>query len=360
MNANTKPEASTALALPDATGIAALFTKGDGLDQLLTELEKAAREEAKGLDVATRNGRDARKSLAYKVSQSKAELDRQGLSLTEEARRQIDAVNAGRKMVKDRMDGLRDEIKKPVLDWEAAEETRVAKHKAALEAFDTGRVDAMSAADLIRAVVAEVEQISTGDSWDEFQPIAAAAKEKSLSKFRADLAAAEQREAEQAELARLRAEAAERARKEAEDLAAREAAEAERRAAEEAGRRKVEAEKAEAARREQIEREKAEAAERAVREAEERAAREKHEAEERHARELAEAKRVAEFAAQEERNRLSRIKAEEDAAKAKRAADEAHRQHILTEISEALSNIPRESIPQAMLDGRIPHVKVMI
>lgn len=360
MNVHTQPEASTALALPDATGLAALFTKGDGLDQLLTELEKTAREEAKALDVATRKGRDAMKSLAYKVSQSKAELDRQGLSLTEEARRQIDAVNAGRKLVKERLDGLRDEIRKPALDWEAAEEVRTAKHKAALEAFDLGRVDAMFGAEQIRAVVAEVQAIDTGESWDEFQPIAAAAKEKALAKFSADLAAAEQREAEQAELASLRAEAEERARKEAEEKAARERADAERRASEEAERRRIEAEKAEAARREQIEREKAEAAERAARQAEERAERERREAEERHAREMAEAKAREERAAQAERDRIAADAKAREQAERKRAADEAHRKRILKDIAEALSPIPRESIPQALLDGRVPHVKVMI
>jgi hypothetical protein len=360
MNAHTKPEPGTALTLPNATSLSALFTKSEGLSTMLSELERAARAEAECLDATTRKGRDALKSLAYKVSQSKSELDRQGLALTEEARKQIDAVNAGRKQAKVRLDALRDEIKKPAIDWEAAEEIRIAKHKTALDAFDQGRVDAMSAADLIRTVVAEVEQIDTGESWEEFQPIAAAAKEKALSKFRADLVAAEQREAEQAELAKLRAEAAERTRKEAEEMAAREAAEAERRDAEEAERRKVEAEKAEAARREQIERERAEAAEHATREAEERAEREKRETEERHAREMAEAKEREERAAQEELNRIEAQRRADEEAAEKRRADEAHRERILKDIAEALTPIPRESIPQALLDGRVPHVKVLI
>lgn len=308
MNKITQPETGAALVLPDTTSLAEIFTKRGGLDPLLLELEGAARVEAKSHDPATRKGRDALKSLAYKISQSKAELDRQGLALTEEARKKIDAVNVGRKQVKERLDSLRDEVKQPVIDWEAAEEGRVAKHKLALLAFDLRRVDALSSANVIRSVVEEIALIDIGEDWQEYREIALAAKEQALTKFRADLAAAEQREAEQAELARLRAEAAERAAKEVE----------------------------------------------------ERAAKEKREAEERHAQELAEAKSAAEFAAQQERNRQARIKAEEEAFRAKREADATHRQKILSEIAEALSAIPRESIPQALLDGRVPHVKVMI
>lgn len=357
MNATTE----TALALPEPATLATILKSSDTLDAMLGRLEASAREEAQKCDAATKKGRDALKSLAYKVSQSKAELDRQGLALTEEARKQIDAVNAGRNAAKTRLDALRDEIKRPAVEWEAAEEQRIAGHKAALAVMqDLGRVDSMSSSGDIRAIVAEIEAIETGEMWEEFHPIAAAAKEQALKKFRADLAAAEQREAEQAELARLRAEAQARAEEEERRRLAAERAEAERRAAEDAERRRIEAEKAEAARREQIEREKAQAVERAAREAEERAAREKREAEERHVRELAEAKAREERAAQAERDRiLAQRRAEEEAAE-KRRADEAHRRKILKDIADALTPIPRESIPQAMLDGRIPHVKVLI
>lgn len=360
MNQTTQPETGAALALPDTTSLAEIFAKRSGLDPLLSKLEGAVRVEAKSHDPATRKGRDALKSLAYKISQSKAELDRQGLALTEEARKKIDAVNVGRKQIKERLDSLRDAVKQPVIDWEAAEEGRVAKHKLALSAFDLGRVDALCSTEMIRSVVEEISLIDIGEDWQEYREIAATAKEQALTKFRADFEAAEQREAEQAELARLRAEAADRDRRKAEEEAARLAEETARQAAEDAERRRVEAEKAEALRREQIEREKAEAVERATNEAAERAAKEKREAEDRHAQELAEAKRAAEFAAQQERNRLARIKAEEDAFRAKREADATHRQKILREIAEALLPIPRENIPQALLDGRIPHVKVLI
>lgn len=420
---NTPAKVETALALPDPKNLTSIITNSDDLGELLSRLERAARSEAANLDTARRKDRDALKSLAYKVSQSKSELDRQGLALTEEARNRIDAVNAGRKQVRERLEALRDELKKPVAEWEAAEEARISKHKDALGAFDIGRVDSMSTAEMIRAVVVEVEQIDTGEGWEEYQPVAEAAKEKAMAKFRVDLATAVKREAEQAELAKLRAEAEERARKDAEEKAAREAeAAARRKAAEDDKRKKDLADrlvtycencargiiggqpqpfailmhdlekriqqdaeavgdhwpqvdlarrkaiaslkedqaKEEAALCAQLEREKAEAAERASREAEERAANEKREAEERHSREIAEAKAREERAAQAERERIEAEARDREEEARKRAADKAHRNRILKEISEALMPIPRESIPQSLLDGRIPHVKVTL
>lgn len=423
MTEHSEKKEGALLALPDTNSLAAIFVSGKGLDPLLSQLEKAAREEAKCLDLTTRKNRDALKSLAYKISQSKAELDRQGLALTEEARKKIDGVNDSRKAIKDRLDRLRDEIRDPVIKWEASEKERKAKHQEALKAFDQGRVDAMSDSQAIRAVIDEVEKIETGERWDEYQPTAEAFKEKALGKFRNDLSFALKREKDAAELARLRAEAEERERIEAEERAAQEAAATARQKAEaekkrqkdladrliayckEAARgmidgqpqplailmhdlenrirldeaaaggfwphvdiarrkalarlKEAQAEHDEAAR-VHMEREKAEAAERAAREAEQRAAKEKREAEERHAREIAEAKAREERAAQAERARIEQeAKAREEEAR-QRADDQAHRERILEEIRDAMAPIPREDIPLALLDGRIPHVKVML
>src|SRR5690606_23508393 len=68
--------------------------------------------------------------------------------------------------------------------------------------------------------------------WEEFEAEAARAKDKAVSSLRAALVAREKYEAEQAELARLRAEAEAREQKEREERIAREAAERAQREAE--------------------------------------------------------------------------------------------------------------------------------
>lgn len=378
MNATTAIEQGTALALPPATDLAALFKREDGIAGIVAQLEKAARDEAKGYDASTKKGREALKSLAAKVSTSKAEIDRQGKALTEQQRKEIDAVNAGRRIADQRLAALRDEIRKPVTDWEDAEVARVEALKARLERMRTAHASlpADATAEQIGALLARVEAAVIDDTWAEFAVEAALYRDQAIATIthmqtvaiaREEAAAEAARQAE--ELARLRAEKA--AREEADRIKAeQEAAEV----------RRIEAEKAEAERQARIEQEKKEAAERAAREAEERAAaeaakaqreaeereaalkREAEEAEARHQKELAQAKAREEAAAQAERDRIAAAQAAEEEARRKREADQAHRANIRAEIIEALSAMRGKASPEqiadALMAGAIPHTKV--
>jgi hypothetical protein len=243
----------TDLAIPDQANLATMFKAEDGMDDLIAKIEATVREQSEGLDPAVKKDREAMKSLAYKVSQTKAELDRQGLALTEEARKQIGAINAGRKSATERLDALRDRTKKPALDWEKADEERLEKLKANMSVFDLDRVSALSTTEEITQALQEVTDCTVGEEWDEYQPAAEAARDKAIAKFSAELQLAKVREEEQAELARLRAEAEARRKQDEEAEKKRAAEEAEaRRVAEEAERQKREAEEAEERRRADI------------------------------------------------------------------------------------------------------------
>lgn len=357
-----KAATETALAIPTGTNLTAMFSQPEQVDELIGRIEAEVRSHAP--DVTTAKGRKAIASLAHTVARSKTALDGAGKSLTDDARKQIAAVDAERRKIRERLDALKSEARKPLDDWEAAEEARVDAHKRELNVFDLGRVDANSTADQVRHVLDDIQNATTGPEWDEFQPIAEARKEQAVGHFTALLSAAEKREADAAELARLRAEAEDRARKEEEQRLAAEKAEADRIAAEQAEARRIEAEKAEAARREQAERDKAEAAHRARKEAAEQAERAAKEAEERHAREMAEAKAREEAAAQRERDRLAAERKAEADARAKREADQAHRARIKGDITDALSGMRGHATPEAIADalmaGKIPHTKVTL
>ncbi|MEX5513583.1 hypothetical protein [Pseudophaeobacter sp. 1A09344] len=389
---------SVALALPEPASLAVILKKQDGLSEMLSKLEDAARKEAEGKDVSTRKGRDALKSIAHKVSQSKVELDKQGLALTEEARKEIDAVNAGRKLAKDRLESLRDEIKKPALDWEAAEAERVQALEDRLAAIDAGRADAHCPSEQIAAVLAEIEAVDVGESWQEFQSEAVAAKDKAVSALRTNLAEAQKREADARELEELRAlkaakEEEERKQREAEEAAAnlRERAEKARAYIKEVGEGRIGGqpqpfgiliyeldtklpsivdelgEHAEGihdlrkatlsdlnARMEQQRLEDEAEAERQRKDAAEKAAAEAKEKAERDAAEKAEA----------ERQRLEEEKRKEVEARAKREADQQHRAKIRSDIIEALSALRGKATPEAIADalmaGEIPHTEVRI
>jgi len=381
MNDMTPEETGTELALPAQTDMIGLFKTENALDPIISKLEEAARSQAATYDASTAKGRKALRSLANTVSSKKAELDKQGKSLTDAQRKEIAAVNAGRKLAEERLAALRDEIKKPAEDWDAAEDARVAKHRHALDCFDLNRADANSTADQVRHVLADVEAVTAGPDWEEFQPIAEAKREDALTHYRGLLASAEQRERDAVELAHLRAKAEERTRRDAEEAAAKaeaerlaqEQAEAERRtaekaeadriAAEQAEVRRIEAERLEAERREQAERDRAEAAEQARIEAQEAAKKAAAEAEARHTREIAEAKAREDAAAQRERDRIAEEQRKADEARARREADQAHRARIRNEIADGLKTLEAGNwfaLADALIDGKVPHTQVTL
>lgn len=367
---NDMTPTSTALALPAASDLATIFKADRGIDPIIAKIEGAARAEASGLTADTAKGRDALKSLAHKVSQTKAELDRQGKALTEVQRREIEAVNKGRRIAEERLAALRDEIRKPVTDWEEAEAARKARVEAVLDGMRVHGMGAENTSTEIAAKAADIKALAFGPDFADHLEQAEMVRETALANLRTLYAAATAREDQEAELAALRAEKAERERIEAERVAAAQA-EAERIAAEEQAKRDAEA--AEKRRQEEaarIEREKAVVAERARAEAEriaqEQAERAKREAEEREAdlqRQLAAEKARAEAAAEAERARIAVEQKAEADARAKREADAAHRQRICDDITQALIAMSGASpieIAAALMAGQIPHCEVRI
>lgn len=236
----------------------------------------------------------------------------------------------------------------PLKEIEEREAARVAAHEAALAAIVTEQLPSDSAG--LRAELARVEAIETGEDWQEFRPRAVTAKADQIERLNNLLADAEQAEKQAAELERLRKAEEERIQKERDELIAREArekAEAEAKAREEA------AAKA-AAEREAAIKAEAERKEREAREAREKAEREKAEAEQR-----------AERAAKEERERIEReakAKAEAEATeKARREADKANRARVIGEAVAALEDYCGDSagaVVGAIVDGLVPHVSI--
>jgi hypothetical protein len=358
---------TTALALPSGSALADVFSNLKNIDPII----KRIRDEVKSHtpDLSTEKGRKEIASLAYKVSRSKTALDDAGKKLTEDIKRQAGQIDAARKKIRDQLDALRDEVRKPLTDWEAAEELRVQSARATIdEVRFHGLPDEYSSADVAEAA-ARVKSVEAKPEYAEYLPQIEAARENTLAALRVMYSAAKKREEQEAELARLRAEAearaeADRIKAEQEaaaqaeaDRAKREAEEAEESARQEAERAaRIEAEKAEAARL-AAEQEKAAAAER-----EAALARQAEEAAERHRKELAEAKAREEAAAQAERDRIAAERKAEEDARAKREADAAHRAKIAKNIANALramaGDASPEKIAEALIAGKIPHVTV--
>lgn len=373
-NPQTQPKgmemATAAVAREDdapSTDIALLVTDNPALiladeekrDDLLTSIKsKIAAFEP---DLSTAKGRAAIKSFAYDITRTKTAIDDAGKKLNEEARARINAVDAARRQIREELTGLAEQARRPLTEWEDAEDARLDECRATIQRFkDASVVTIADTAETVRTRGADIwRQEIDPDHFRELTDEAQAAKDQAVETLKAALARLEKEEAERAELERLRAEAAERER-----------IEAEKRAAEEVERKRQEAERVEAERKaaaERAEQERIAAAEKA---AAERAARE---SEERHQAELAtERERAAEAerAAQAERDRIAaeeaaRQEAERRAAaeQAQREADQEHRRKIKSAAKEALiecgcSEDVATKVVLAIIAGDIPAVSL--
>ena len=352
---------------PRALVPAEVFATG-GVRALLDKIEREVR--AVRTDISTPAGRDQVRSLAYKVARSKTALDAMGKGLTDEWRARTDAVNAERRAIRDRLDALAEQVRKPLTEWEDAEKARVAGHERALaEMVEAPGYGATETAAELELRLSYLRSYPARD-WREFAQRAADTLAAEIERTERLLAAARKREAEAAELARLRAEEAERARQEAARLQAereaRIAAEAAERAQRQAEERAAHAARAAA---EQAEAERR-AAEKQRREAEERAARAEAAAAE--AERRAEAERIA-AAERAERDRAAAVEAErrrvaqaEEAARqaeAARAADRAHRGRINKAAADALvalglTDEQARLVVTAIVAGGVPAISI--
>jgi DNA segregation ATPase FtsK/SpoIIIE-like protein len=301
-----------------------LFT-GPAMDPLVEEIRKRVLQHVP--DVSTAAGRKAVGSLAFKVASSKVILDNLGKDLVSNWKEKAKKVDAVRKKMRDDLDALRDEVRKPLTDWEEAE--AVKERQAELDAqYDRDWDEAHRMHDLF-----ERERIVRQ-------------KEAELARQEAERKAREEAERREIE------------RKEREERIAREAEERTQKAAAEAAERaRLEAEAAI-----QREKDRAERAEREKREAAERAKAEQ-EAAVRRAEE-----RAREAAEQKERERLAAEKAERE-RQARLAANKKHREKIIGEIIMDVLGVAQDegmkldanavsSLISHVNSGRIRHVTI--
>lgn len=324
---------------------AATVFDSDGLEPLLSRIEKEARSLVP--DMSTSKGRDAIKSNAYKVARSKTHLDNLGKEHVSVLKKQAKLVDEKRRTIRDRLDALKDEVRKPMDEWEAAEQARVDAIRARIAGFEK---EWPLFSEAIEDVLAELQAIAIDDSFAELAPMAEIARGQSIKAGEAALKAALDRE----ELERLRAAEQARVQKEREEQIAKEAADRAKREAEAAAeqeRAKAE-EAAKLAEAQRIE------AEKRAEEAERQRIIDAEDAEHRQAE--------AEKAAIEQERKRIEVEAEaQRAADEKRQADTQHVNKIKREALDAITEFcdsrqSAKNVAKAIFDGQIPHVKVII
>ena len=276
-----------------------VFVHG-GLDVLICEISTKAKEEVAGLDPGNAKDRKVFGAVCRKISSSKVFIETAAKNYVADLKAKIKPVDAERIRWVKKLDELKDEIDKPRFDWQSAQDYAIAEAQRTINYLHDAVIvfSGTTAAELAKRIEA-VEQTDIESLPAEYVDNAEKMRDEALAKLYAEHDAVTKREAEEAELDKLRQEAAARV-------------EADRKAQEDKDRAELEAKI------------KAEAAETAKREAEEKAAaeikraKEAQEAAERRDKE-AEDKRIADA----EAAKVAAAKAQEEAAAEIRKAKEA-------------------------------------
>jgi hypothetical protein len=312
------------LVLAEETTALQVFTAAGGLDPIVQE----AVDHVAGFkhDLSTGAGRKRTASLAAKVAKLKVRLDDMGKEVIADAKAKVKLVDASRKGMRDELDELKVQARKPLTDWE--EEAERIKEEA---------VKRLAAERLAAEIEAGHEMALLMNEKVDREAAEALAEAERQRQAEADRAAQEQAEREE----RLQQEAADNARIEAEQKA-------------QAERDRMEQEKQDAFRREQEAKDRAEQAERDKVVAEQwardqaaEAERQRIAAEERTIR-LQKEKIEAEAQAKEnariqaEQAEVNRKKAEEQAEINRKASEERARQEEIQRQQDEKDRIQRE------------------
>lgn len=345
--------------LPPAETALQIYQTPNGLDPYIERV----RQEVMGhpVDLSTKKGRDAIASRAFKVRKIKSAMDGLGKQQVDSLKEIPKLIDAERKRMREAFDAMAEEVRRPLTEWEQAEENRIAGHKAIIEYLRSAGANLSDVgADALESEINSIQGIIVDESLDEFEAEAHRAKATTLESLQSALAARRKQEADAAELAELRRKQAEQEQKDREARIAQEAAEKARADAE----AKAQADREAAAKREADAKAAAEKAERdrldaieQQKQAEARAEAEKLAAEQR-AKDAAEAARLAEI------KRQADAKAAEEAARKKREADIAHKAAINNAALAAFveNGLREECAKQAVIliaRGVIPAVSII-
>jgi chromosome segregation ATPase len=208
--------------IPEAKALE-VFLEGKGIDELLSACEEKAL--AVTTDASTAKGRAEIKSMAYLVARTKTAFDAPGKALSAEYKEKPKTIDGNRKLVADFLEDLQKRVRKPLTDWESAEKARI---EAIKNTIQTIRDEGTKAGDATHALGLQIEFVEgyvIDEAFAEFQDEAQSVKDSVLAKLYAAKEAALKREAEAAELTRLREEQAKRDQADREAKIAQEAAE---------------------------------------------------------------------------------------------------------------------------------------
>jgi len=191
-----------------------VFGSTAGIDPLLLHVQDEVDKFEPDLSTAASRARIA--SIAHNVARSKTLIDDAGKKLVSDRKAFIKKVDATRKHARDILDNMKAEVRKPLTDWEEAEEKRQAALQEKIDSIRLRMPMHGAGSQELREALALVEAIRIEGEFDDREDDAETVHLEVMDTIRVRLEEAEKSEADQAELERLRDEEAERTRLEIE------------------------------------------------------------------------------------------------------------------------------------------------
>jgi hypothetical protein len=284
-------------------------------------------------DISTKKGQDECRSAASMICSFKTSVDKERTQSTESLRAKVKEINSFGQNIVNVLQELQDSTRKPLTEFEEAEKSRIKTREeriAQINLFYGTR--AFNNVSDVKKMLADLQTLRVFD-WQEFDLTAQEIAERAERYLQDELAKGIKFEAEQKELAELRA-------------------------------MREEKEKADAARlkAEHEEKLKAEAAEKAKKEAEEAAAKAIANAELRAKEAERLGREAAEQAAQKERAKIEAERLAAEKAENARKQNDEYKKKIYNEIMTSLVVLMDEKtakvLVKAIATGNIPHITI--
>ena len=207
-----------------------LFEKPNGLEPIIQSIETVARGLVVAGGTSSKEGISQIKAMVTKVAGVKLSLDNIGKEIVAEMKERPKKIDANRKSMRDRLEALQEEIRRPVTEIEER-----GKLILNISARPMNVVNEKS--EVVRKAIAVLEREDLSeDRWKESHTAALTAVANAMKALQGILATAEKREADAAEFERMKAEnarlqrekddnrirkeAADKAKKESDDKAA--------------------------------------------------------------------------------------------------------------------------------------------
>lgn len=283
-------------------------------------------------DIGTASARNQIKSDAFKVARLKSALEKIGMDESRNAKEIPKLIDANRRILKERLEGIQLRVRQPLTDWEQEQEAIQAEIDAYLDGFTAiaENIDASSSGSIIEAInaLSAHHGAKPGVLTEPALIKANELFEANQAHLNTLLETARKQEADAAELEKLRAEALERQRLEEIEAAKREAEEKARLEAQAEAEQKLEAERLRLREIELQQQRERDAHEQALRDAKQA----KLQAEQQAKDALIRAEQEKLAAVEAERLRIEQEKRQAEAAAKAREANRAHCRKINNEV----------------------------